>query len=160
MCSTLISINFFLDVHISPGVCDLKYNFNRVLDCTHAKPQRIRHCYVCLGKHSSHGHRKNPLLKELLQESVKTYIPANFLWVKCEISSRHDQDFRKRNNHFLRVPTISQRHPNVGKNVRRCSDEMVSSPSNPNANWNTEILACCDKVRTQSQHKSAYLGEI
>ena len=85
------------------------------------------------------------------QQQVHNSIPANFFWVKCvRFSSRHDRDFRKRNSHFQRVPIISRRHPNVAENVPRCSDEMVSSPSNPNANWNTKILACCDKVWTQS----------
>ena len=61
-------------------------------------------------------------------------IPANFFRVKCvTFSAPHEHDFRKLNSHFRRFPTISQRCMNVAENVRRCSDEMVSITSNPNA---------------------------
>ena len=63
------------------------------------------------------------------------FIPANFFRVKCvRFSSRHDQDFRNRKDHFRRFPMIYQRRPNVAENIRRCSDKMASNPSNPNAN--------------------------
>ena len=72
------------------------------------------------------------------QRTLQLYTCQIFLsQMRVRFSSRHYRDFRKRNSHFRRFPTISRRRPNVSENVRRCSDdlnEVVSSPSNPNAN--------------------------
>ena len=75
-----------------------------------------------------------PFILYTKRKKITYYTCQLFLSQMCEISLRHDQDFPKRNNHFRRVPTISRRHLNIAENVRRCSDEMVSSPSNLNAN--------------------------
>ena len=46
-----------------PCVCNLEYNFNTVLHCTHAKLQGIWYGYICLWQHSFHGNGKNSFLK-------------------------------------------------------------------------------------------------
>ena len=46
-----------------PCVCNLEYNFNTVLHCTHAKLQGIWYSYICLWQHSFHGNGKNSFLK-------------------------------------------------------------------------------------------------
>ena len=46
-----------------PCVCNLEYNFNTVLHCTHAKLQGIWYGYICLWQHSFHGNGENSFLK-------------------------------------------------------------------------------------------------
>ena len=47
-----------------PCVCNLEYNFNTVLHCTHAKLQGIWYGYICLWQHSFHGNGENSFLKQ------------------------------------------------------------------------------------------------